>query len=71
LRDQPNRVSTAPGVHYWKIFTDLCRNATTRGNLVPDAWHAALAIEYGCEWITTDRDFSRFAGLKWRHPLRS
>jgi len=35
-----------------------------------DACLAAVAIENGCEWITTDRDFSRFEGLKWRHPLR-
>ena len=31
--------------------------------------HAALAIERGCEWITTDRDYARFPGLRWRHPL--
>jgi hypothetical protein len=40
-----------------------------RGNLVPDAYLAAMAIESGCEWITTDRDYSRFKGLRWRHPL--
>jgi predicted nucleic acid-binding protein len=36
---------------------------------VPDAFHAALAIELGCERLTLDRGFARFAGLKWRHPL--
>jgi hypothetical protein len=36
---------------------------------VPDAYFAALAIESGCDWITTDRDFARFKGLRWRHPL--
>jgi uncharacterized protein len=40
-----------------------------KGNLITDAFHAALAIEWGCEWITTDRDFSRFPLLRWRHPL--
>lgn len=25
--------------------------------------------ESGCEWITTDRDFSRVKGLRWRHPF--
>lgn len=34
-----------------------------------DAYHAALAIESGCEWISTDRDYARFPGLRWRHPL--
>ena len=43
--------------------------AAAKGNLVPDAYLAALAIESGSEWITTDRDFSRFPGLCWRHPL--
>jgi hypothetical protein len=45
-----------------------CREARAAGNLVQDAWFAALAIESGCEWITTDRDYARFAGLKWRAP---
>jgi uncharacterized protein len=40
-----------------------------QGNLVPDAYLAALAIEGGCELVTTDRDFARFTGLRWRHPL--
>jgi uncharacterized protein len=35
-----------------------------------DAWIAAIAIEHGCTLVTTDRDFSRFDGLQWRHPLR-
>jgi uncharacterized protein len=59
----------APGPHHWGIFIDLCRKADARGNLVPDAYHAALAIEHGCEWISLDRGFARFADLKWRPPL--
>lgn len=58
-----------PGAGHWKIFTELCRRGDARGNLVPDAFHAALAIELGCEWVTLDRGFARFPGLKWRHPL--
>jgi predicted nucleic acid-binding protein len=34
--------------------------------LIQDAWFAALAIESGCEWITADRDYARFDGLRWR-----
>lgn len=41
---------------------------STRGPRVTDAWFAALAIEHGCEWITMDRDFARFPGLKWSVP---
>jgi predicted nucleic acid-binding protein len=36
--------------------------------VVQNAWLAALAIESGCEWITLDRDFARFPGLRWREP---
>jgi toxin-antitoxin system PIN domain toxin len=69
LRSQPNAVLVAPGSRHWEVFGRLCRAAGAKGNLVPDAYLAALAIESGSEWITTDRDFSRFAGLRWRHPL--
>lgn len=68
VRDQPNCVVVEPGRRHWDIFTRLCRNAAARGNLVADAYLAALAIESGCEWITTDRDYSRFEGLRWRAP---
>ena len=69
LRDLPNAVAIAPGPRHWGIFLDLCRRASARGNLVPDAYLAALAIESGSEWITTDRDYGRFPGLRWRHPF--
>ena len=69
LRTQPNCVPVEPGQRHWDIFTRLCRTAGVKGNLVPDADLAALAIESGSEWITTDRDFSRFLDLRWRHPL--
>lgn len=55
-----------PGDRHWDIFVDLGRKSGTTGNLVQDAWFAALAIESGCEWVTTDRDYSRFPGLRWR-----
>ena len=69
VRLAPNCVIVAPGQRHWAIFSRLCRGANARGDLVTDAYLAALAIESGSEWITTDRDFSRFEGLRWRHPL--
>lgn len=69
LRKSPSAVTVAPGARHWGIFERLCREAEARGNLVPDAYLAALAIESGCEWVTTDRDYARFRGLRWRHPL--
>ncbi len=70
LRQRPNRVGVTPGRDHWRIFRRLCNEVGAKGNLVPDAYFAALAIERGCEWITTDRDFARFPGLRWRHPLK-
>lgn len=59
----------APGPDHWQIFIDLSRKAGAKGNLVPDAYHAAVAMEFGCELISLDRGISRFPGLRWRHPL--
>ena len=70
LREHPNCVTVAPRDRHWEIFTRLCREAGGRGNLVADAYLAAIAIESGSEWITTDRDYARFPGLRWRHPLQ-
>jgi toxin-antitoxin system PIN domain toxin len=69
LRNRPNAVLVTPGTRHWEIFTDLCLRARATGDLVQDAYLAALAIESGCEWITLDRDFARFPGLRWRHPF--
>jgi toxin-antitoxin system PIN domain toxin len=69
LKDLPNCISVQVGHRHWNIFIRLCQTANARGNLVPDAYLAALAIESSSEWITTDRDYARFAGLRWRHPL--
>ena len=68
-RRQPNCVILSPGARHWDVFTDLCRAVGARGNLVADAYFAALAIESGGEWITTDGDFARFPGLRWRRPF--
>ncbi len=70
IREQPNCVVIAAGERHWSIFNQLIRAVAAKGSLVPDAYFAALAIEAGAEWITTDRDDARFPGLKWRHPLR-
>ncbi len=69
LRDRGNCRTLLPGPRHWDLFRLLCLTAGARGNLVADAYHASLAIEHGCEWITADRDFARFPGLHWRHPL--
>jgi toxin-antitoxin system PIN domain toxin len=69
LRNRSNCVIIQPEAQHWKIFESLCEKSQATGNLVADAYHAALAIESGSEWITFDRDYSRFEGLKWRTPF--
>ncbi|QGK69206.1 PIN domain-containing protein [Allosaccharopolyspora coralli] len=69
VRTAPAFTPVEPGPRHWEIFTELCRKAEAKGNHVPDAYLAAIAIEHGCEWITADRGFARYPGLRWRHPL--
>jgi hypothetical protein len=68
LRGQPHCQIVEPGERHWDIFKRLCIETGTRGARVSDAWFAALAIEWGCEWVTFDRDYARFPGLKWQVP---
>ena len=65
----PTCTIVQPRERHWSIFAELCRQGRVKGNLVQDAWFAALAIESGCEWITTDRDYARFPRLRWREPF--
>jgi len=67
LVDWPRAVMLAASRRHWDIFVTLC--APIHGALATDAYLAALAIEHGCELVTTDSDFARFRGLRWRHPL--
>lgn len=69
VRGLPQAIAVSPGPRHWAIFENLVRTTRAQGNLVPDAYHAALAIESGCDWVTTDRGFRRFPGLRARHPL--
>jgi len=69
LLEQPNCTVVRLGTRHFAIFEDLSPKAAASGNLVQDAWFAALALESGCEWITTDGDFARSPGLRWRRPF--
>jgi toxin-antitoxin system PIN domain toxin len=69
LRAHPDTRLIAPGPKHWQIFQDLVLTGEIRGADTTDAYLAALAIEHGCEWWTTDRGFSRFPGLSWRWLL--
>jgi uncharacterized protein len=68
LLGQPHCQVVVPGERHWDIFMRLCVETDTRGPRATDAWYAALAIEWGCEWVTCDRDYARFPGLRWQTP---
>ena len=67
--DQPVAGIVESGDRHWDILRKLMNNGQTVGPLVMDAVLAALAIEHGANLCTTDRDFSRFADLKWINPI--
>lgn len=69
LLSRPNCVRVSPGPRHWGLFTRLLREGGAGGNLVRGAYLAALAIESGCEWVSTDRSYARFPGLRVRHPF--
>ena len=68
---QPCAGIIEPGERHWDILRGLMRQGQTTGPLVMDAAIAATALEHGAIVCTTDRDFSRFPGLKWTNPLVS
>ena len=66
---QPVAGIVEPGERHWDILRSLVSDGQTVGPLVMDAVLAALAIEHGATVYTSDRDFSRFPGVKWVNPL--
>lgn len=69
LFEQPTCVSVAAGERHWEIVRQVIVDADARGNLVPDAHLAAIAIEHGATVATRDRGFARFARVRWLDPL--
>ena len=67
--EQPNVRLLSPGEQHWIILRQMLVDGQARGPLVSDAHLAALTIEYGGILQTTDRDFARFPGLRWKNPL--
>ncbi len=58
-----------PGERHAEILFGLLEDLGSAGNLTTDAHLAALAIEHQAELHSTDADFRRFAGLRWKNPL--
>ena len=66
---QSSVVTLDPGDEHWSIMRDLLRDVGSAGNLTTDSHLAALAIENGAEFCSTDSDFARFAKLRWTNPI--
>lgn len=66
---RPNVRVVDPGRRHWDIFKRLLEGAGAAGNLTADAHLASIAIEHGWELHSSDHDFGRFPGLRWRNPL--
>ncbi|MDL2334771.1 MAG: PIN domain-containing protein [Chloroflexota bacterium] len=60
-----------PTERHWQLLAELATDGQARGPLLMDAHVAALALEHGATLATTDRDFTRFTGLRWFNPLAS
>jgi hypothetical protein len=71
LHMHPRVAQLRPGTGHWRIFMQLCEASHAVGNRIPDAFHAALAMEHGCEWVTLDRGFAALKGLALRNLLAS
>jgi toxin-antitoxin system PIN domain toxin len=67
----PAAVRLRPGRRHWEAFRKLAAQIDARGNDVTDAFLAAYAVENSATWLSSDRGFARFDGLRWGHPLAS
>jgi len=68
LRAQPAHVQLAPGPGHLDLLEQVCSGAEASGDLIADAQLAAIALEHACELVSFDRDFARFAELRWSRP---
>lgn len=67
--DQPCVRMIHAGEQHWAILQAMFRDGKAIGTLVSDAHLAALAVEHNCVLQSTDADFARFKGLKWKNPI--
>jgi uncharacterized protein len=69
--EQPCVRILQPTDQHWAIFQQMLRAGNATANLVSDAQLAALAVEHNCVLQSTDQDFARFRGLKWKNPIEA
>lgn len=70
LMEAPSLMLLGEGPAHPAAMRQSLLSGRATGNLVHDAHIAALLLEHGVREIwTADRDFSRFPGLRVRHPF--
>ena len=69
LRSSPAVLVVQPSERTWSLFHDLVIKTGAKGNSVPDAFLAAMALDLGAIFCTADRGFARFGPLQLRHPV--
>lgn len=69
LLSAPAAIRVRSGPRHWPIFAELVSRHQPRGNEVPDTYLAALALENGATWVSADRAFARFEGLRLLNPF--
>jgi hypothetical protein len=68
---RPASVVLQPTERHAQVLRGLLIQSGAAGNLTTDAHLAALALTHGATLVSCDRDFARFAGLKWLNPVGS
>jgi toxin-antitoxin system PIN domain toxin len=69
LLEAPAAMFLRPAERHWQAFRDLSDGVEARGNDLADAYLAAYAVSHNATWLSADRGFARFRGLRWRHPV--
>jgi uncharacterized protein len=69
--EQPCATVVHPTERHTAILREPLDPLGTAGNLTTDAHLAALAIEHGTELCSSDPDFARFTGLRWKDKLQA
>ena len=65
---RPNVFVPVPTDRHASLLGAMLRGGKAAGNHSTDAHLAALAVEWGLELLSADRDFARYPGLRWCDP---
>lgn len=67
--ERPNVRVPVPTEHHRDVLERMLLGGRASADHTTDAHLAALAVEWGMELHSTDRDFARYPGLRWVDPL--